>query len=267
MSFALWVVVPYIALTIFAVGHIWRWRTDQFGWTSRTTQILESRLLRLGSPLFHLGVFAAIGGHALGLLVPESWTAAAGVSEHLYRLVSVTAGTIAGTMVVAGLALLLVRRLANPRIRSTTTRMDKALFAVMSVTIGLGMAETVGRNLLGGGYNYRDTVAVWFRGIFLLHPDSQLMAHAPVAYQLHVFSALVFIALWPFTRLVHVWSAPVAYLWRPYIVYRRRAARPPRVTRRRPGRQARQPVSGAAAAGNGNPGRPARAPAGQDHHA
>jgi len=77
---ALWVVLPYIALTVFVVGHIWRWRTDQFGWTTRTTQLLENRWLRLGSPLFHLGVFAAIGGHVLGLLVPASWTAAVGVS-------------------------------------------------------------------------------------------------------------------------------------------------------------------------------------------
>ncbi|HUY52054.1 MAG TPA: respiratory nitrate reductase subunit gamma [Streptosporangiaceae bacterium] len=93
------------------------------------------------------------------------------------------------------------------------------------------------------------------------------MAHAPLVYQLHVFSALVFIALWPFTRLVHVWSAPVAYLWRPYIVYRRRAARPPRAAHPRAGQQARQPVSEPGTAGHGNPGGPARAPAGQDHHA
>jgi nitrate reductase gamma subunit len=217
-------VTPYVAFTVFIVGHVWRWRTDQFGWTSRTTQLLEGRLLRLGSPLFHVGVFMAIGGHVLGLLIPESWTAAIGVSEGTYRVVSVTAGTIAGTMVVAGLALLLARRIANPRIRLTTTAMDKVLFAVLTVTIGLGMAETVGRNLLGGGYNYRDTVSVWFRDIFTLHPAGQLMVHAPLVYQLHVICALVFIALWPFTRLVHVWSAPVAYLWRPYIVYRRQKA-------------------------------------------
>jgi nitrate reductase gamma subunit len=230
---AFWVAIPYIALTIFIAGHVWRWRTDQFGWTTRTTQLLESRLLRLGSPLFHLGAFAAIGGHVLGLLVPASWTARAGISERMYHIVSVTAGTIAGTMVVAGLALLLARRWVNPRIRPTTTRMDKALFAVMAVTIVLGMTETVGRNLFGGGYDYRETVAVWFRGIFLLHPDSQLMAQAPLVYQLHALSALAFIALWPFTRLVHVWSAPVAYLWRPYIVYRRRAPRPRRIARPR----------------------------------
>lgn len=224
MSAVLWVVMPYVAATVFIVGHVWRWRTDQFGWTTRTSQLMEGRVLRLASPLFHLGVFMAIGGHVLGLLIPASWTAAIGISEGVYHAVSVTAGTIAGTMVVAGLVLLLARRFANPRIRLATTAMDKVLFAVMTLTIALGMAETVGVNLLGGGYNYRDTVSVWFRDIYLLHPDGQLMVHAPLVYQLHVLLALVFIAMWPFTRLVHVWSAPVAYLWRPYIVYRRRPA-------------------------------------------
>lgn len=227
MSAVLWVVMPYVAATVFIVGHVWRWRTDQFGWTTRTSQLMEGRVLRLASPLFHLGVFMAIGGHVLGLLIPASWTAAIGISEGVYHAVSVTAGTIAGTMVVAGLVLLLARRFVNPRIRLATTAMDKALFAVMTLTIALGMAETVGVNLLRGGYNYRDTVSVWFRDIYLLHPDGQLMVHAPLVYQLHVLLALVFIAMWPFTRLVHVWSAPVAYLWRPYIVYRRRPAATP----------------------------------------
>lgn len=175
MSAVLWVVMPYVAATVFIVGHVWRWRTDQFGWTTRTSQLMEGRVLRLASPLFHLGVFMAIGGHVLGLLIPASWTAAIGISEGVYHAVSVTAGTIAGTMVVAGLVLLLARRFANPRIRLATTAMDKALFAVMTLTIALGMAETVGVNLLGGGYNYRDTVSVWFRDIYLLHPDGQLM--------------------------------------------------------------------------------------------
>jgi len=228
---ALWVVLPYIALTVFVVGHIWRWRTDQFGWTTRTTQLLENRWLRLGSPLFHLGVFAAIGGHVLGLLVPASWTAAVGVSEDVYHVISVGAGTVAGLMVTAGLALLLARRFVNGRVRRTTTPMDKAMFAVMIVVILLGMGETVVVNLLGGGYDYRETVAVWFRGIFYFQPDAALMVDAPLLYQAHAVTAWVFIGMWPFTRLVHVWSAPIAYLWRPYIVYRRRAMPAPSLSR------------------------------------
>ncbi|GAA5076174.1 nitrate reductase gamma subunit [Thermocatellispora tengchongensis] len=225
MNVALWVVIPYVALTIFVVGHVWRWRVDQFGWTTRTTQVLESRLLRLGSPLFHLGSFAAIAGHALGLLVPKGWTEAAGIDDHLYHLVSVGAGTAAGLMVTAGLALLLARRLTSPRVRRTTTRADKVLYAVLTVVILLGLTATVGENLLGGGYDYRATIAVWFRGVLTFRPDPDLMAGVPPIFQLHAMSAWLLAAIWPFTRLVHVWSAPIAYLWRPYIVYRRRAPR------------------------------------------
>lgn len=220
---ALWVVLPYIALTVFVVGHIWRWRADQFGWTTRTTQLLENRWLRLGSPLFHLGVFAAIAGHVLGLLVPKEATAAIGISEDVYHVVAVGAGTVAGVMLIVGLALLLARRFINGRVRRTTTRMDKVMFAVMIVVILLGMGETVLINLLGSGYDYRETVAVWFRGIFYFQPDASLMAGAPFLYQAHAAAAWVFIGMWPFTRLVHVWSVPIAYLWRPYVVYRKRA--------------------------------------------
>ncbi|MEV4179731.1 respiratory nitrate reductase subunit gamma [Nonomuraea sp. NPDC049709] len=133
---------------------------------------------------------------------------------------------MAGVMVVAGLVLLLARRLATPRVRRTTTRMDKALFTVMAVVIALGMAGTVGRNLLGGGYDHRDTIAVWFRGVLTFRPAPDLMADVPLVYRLHALVAWVFVGMWPFTRLVHVWSAPIAYLWRPYVVYRRRTARP-----------------------------------------
>ncbi|MEQ4724191.1 respiratory nitrate reductase subunit gamma [Nonomuraea sp. B19D2] len=95
-------------------------------------------------------------------------------------------------------------------------------FAVLTAVILLGMTATVGKNLLGGGYDYRATIAVWFRGILTLHPDPDLMADVPLVFQLHAMSAWLLAAIWPFTRLVHVWSAPIAYLWRPYVVYRRR---------------------------------------------
>ncbi|SHF85361.1 respiratory nitrate reductase subunit gamma [Streptoalloteichus hindustanus] len=221
----LWVVLPYVALTVFVLGHVWRWRTDQFGWTTHTTQLLESRWLRLGAPLFHLGLLLAIGGHAIGLLVPKAWTEALGVSEHTYHIVALGGGVLAAVLVVSGLVLLLARRLVNGRVRRTTTRMDKVLYLVLSAVIAFGTGGTVGRNLLGCGYDYRETIAVWFRGIFWFHPEPRLMVDVPLVFQLHALSALVLFGLWPFTRLVHVWSVPVAYLWRPYVLYRHRRPR------------------------------------------
>jgi nitrate reductase gamma subunit len=222
MNTVIFVVLPYVCLSVFLGGHVWRWRRDQFGWTTRTSQLLESRLLRLGSPLFHLGAFGVIGGHAMGLLVPAAVTEYVGISEHTYHLTSVSAGTVTGLMLVAGLGLLIARRIVNHRVRRATTTMDRVLYAALAVMVVLGMTATVAVNLFGGGYDYRGTIAVWFRGIFWFQPHTELMAGAPLVYRLHAIGGFLLLALWPFTRLVHVWSAPLAYLWRPYVVYRAR---------------------------------------------
>jgi nitrate reductase gamma subunit len=90
--------------------------------------------------------------------------------------------------------------------------------------IVLGIAETVGVNLLGNGYDYRQSVSLWFRGLFAGNPDVQAIAHAPLLYQVHATAAWAIFAVWPFSRLVHAWSYPLWYLWRPFIVYRARVA-------------------------------------------
>jgi nitrate reductase gamma subunit len=220
----LWVALPYVAIVLFVAGHVWRYRTDQYGWTTRSTQLLEGRMLKWGSNLFHYGALAAIGGHVLGILVPVSATEAVGVSDHNYHLLSATAGTIAGVACAAGLGILIWRRAAAPRVRATTTRMDIAVYVLLVVVIGLGLVETVGRNALGGGYDYRATVGEWFRSIVLLHPEPSKMFGAPVLYQLHAVAAWLILAVWPFSRLVHAWSIPLQYLGRPRILYRRRWA-------------------------------------------
>ncbi|MFJ8444082.1 respiratory nitrate reductase subunit gamma [Kitasatospora griseola] len=220
----LWVAVPYACLAVFVVGHVWRYRQDQFGWTSRTSQLLEHRWLRWGSPLFHLGAFAVIGGHVVGLVIPASWTEAAGISEHAYHLTAVSLGTVAGVAMLAGLGMLCARRLLTRRVRLTTDRSDKLLFPLLAATVVLGFTATAAHNLFGDGYDYRATISVWFRGVFVFHPHPEAMAGAPLLFQLHALTACLLFAAWPFTRLVHVWSAPVGYLVRPYLVYRRRAA-------------------------------------------
>ncbi|WP_317495891.1 respiratory nitrate reductase subunit gamma [Haloechinothrix sp. LS1_15] len=219
---ALWGILPYIALTVFVVGHIWRWRVDQFGWNTHTTQLLESRWLRIGSPLFHFGLLAVLLGHVIGLLIPKSWTAAVGISEGAYHALAGGVGTLAGIAMTVGLALLIARRIVNGRVRRTTTRMDAVMYIVLVTVILTGMAQTVGVNLLGEGHDYRETVSVWFRGIFALQPDTSLMTGIPLSYQLHALSAWLLIGIWPFTRLVHAWSIPIGYLWRPYVIYRSR---------------------------------------------
>lgn len=220
----LWVVIPYVTITIFVVGHVWRYRRDQFGWTSRSTQLLERRLLKWGSPLFHYGALAAIGGHVLGILIPKSATLALGIREHAYHLISAVAGVIAGATALLGLSILIYRRARVRRVSVTTSYVDLAVYTLLFATIALGMADTVFHNALGSGngYDYRHTVAIWFRGVFAFQDHAALMASVPLLYQIHVLSAWLIFALWPFSRLVHAWSIPLQYIGRPYILYRRR---------------------------------------------
>ena len=224
MNVFLWVIVPYLCLAVFVVGHVWRYRYDKFGWTTRSSQLYEDRLLRLGSPLFHFGMLGVVGGHVIGLLVPRSWTEAVGIDDHLYHYVAVVGGLIAGVMALVGMAILVYRRRTVGPVFSATTPMDKVMYAFLGAAIVLGMWNTIAGSIfsLGGEYNYREGVSVWYRSFLAFQPDADLMAEAPIGFKLHALVAFGLFALWPFTRLVHVFSAPVGYLTRPYVVYRSR---------------------------------------------
>ncbi len=231
MTEFLFVVVPYICLTTFVVGHVWRYRYDKFGWTTRSSQLYEHRLLRLGSPLFHFGILGVFLGHVVGLGIPSAWTEFVGISEGVYHFLAVSLGAVSGAAALVGMIILIYRRRTVGPVFSATTRMDKVMYLALATVILLGLANTVIANVVGG-YDYREGVSVWFRGIFLLQPHPELMAEAPLGFQAHGVVAFLLFALWPFTRLVHVFSAPVGYLWRPYVVYRskdeRLGARAPR---------------------------------------
>ena len=221
MNQFLWVVFPYICLTVFAVGHFWRYRYDKFGWTTRSSQLYEDRLLRWGSPLFHFGILAVFLGHVMGLGVPKAWTEAVGISEGIYHFLAVSVGAVAGFGTVVGMAILIYRRRTVGPVFSVTTVMDKVMYLFLASVILLGLWNTVASNILDH-YDYRESVSVWFRGIFWFDLHPELMAGAPWGFQLHALVAFALFALWPFTRLVHVFSAPLGYLTRPYIVYRSR---------------------------------------------
>ena len=222
MSTFLWVIVPYICLAIFVIGHFWRYRYDKFGWTTRSSQLYETRLLRWGSPLFHFGMLGVVGGHIIGLLVPESWTDAIGITPEIYHVVAVAGGLIAGLMALVGMAILIYRRRTVGPVFSATTVMDKVMYVFLGAAILLGMWNTIAGSILsvGGHYDYREGVSVWYRSFLAFSPKPELMAEAPLGFQLHALVAFGLFALWPFTRLVHVFSAPIGYLTRPYIVYR-----------------------------------------------
>ena len=227
-SFLLWVALPYLTIAVFATGLFWRYRYDKFGWTTRSSQLYERKLMRIASPLFHLGILAVLVGHIVGLLIPNSWTDAAGLSEDTYHLMAVGLGAVAGAATLAGVALLVYRRRTNGPVFAATTKNDKTMYIFLVAAICLGLLTTlVGSGVIGNGYDYRETVSVWFRSIFLLNPQPELMAEAPTSFQVHAVAGMLVFLLWPFTRLVHAFSAPFSYLFRPYVVYRSRGAHDP----------------------------------------
>lgn len=219
----LWIILPYVAIAVFVVGHWWRYRHDQFSWTTRSTQLLDRRILGWASPAFHYGALAAIGGHIIGLCIPYSWTAAIGISEHTYRWIAGIAGGMAGAVTLIGFVGLVYRRATSDRVRRSTTRVDLFTYGLLTALILLGCWMTFSHTLFTGTpYNYRDSIAIWWRSLFDLQPNVAAAASAPTVYQLHAIIAWLFWAAFPFTRLVHAWSIPLQYIGRPYILYRRR---------------------------------------------
>ncbi len=218
MSTFLWGVFPYLAMAVFVVGLIWRYKYDKFGWTTRSSQLYESKMLRIGSPLFHFGILLALVGHLMGLFIPKAWTDLV-MDQHAYHLLAVGGGVVSGIMICVGFVILVFRRRTVKTVFNATTVNDKVMYLVLGLVIFFGMWNTIS-TALSEAYNYREGVSPWFRSIFTFQPNVELMANAPFQFQAHAFLAFLLILIWPFTRLVHVFSAPVGYLVRPYIVYR-----------------------------------------------
>jgi nitrate reductase gamma subunit len=230
----LWGVLPYaVALTLIS-GLVWRYRYDQFGWTTRSSQLYESRLLRIASPMFHYGLLVVLLGHLGGLLVPKAWTDLV-ISQETYHLIALVAGTIAGVATLAGIALLIYRRRTTGPVFLATTRNDKLMYVVLTAAIVFGMIATLTGSHYPDGteHNYRETVSIWFRSLLVFQPDVEAMAASTWQFQVHVLVGLALFALVPFSRLVHAFTVPLHYLFRPYIVYRSRDAVPPAPSRGR----------------------------------
>lgn len=228
MSVFLWGVLPYLTALLLIGGLWYRRRFDQFGWTSRSSEIYEKSILKIASPLFHYALFAVLGGHLVGLLIPKEWTYKMGISQHNYHLMALVVGGIAGVACVLALFALIIRRRTNPSVFAATTWNDKGMYVVLTAALVLGLVATFfgGERPNGEEVNYRDTVSVWFRSLFTFKPNIAAMEAATLPFKIHVVVGLLLFCILPLTRLVHAFAAPVQYLFRPYIVYRSRGTRP-----------------------------------------
>lgn len=219
----LWVIFPYLMITIFIVGHIYRYNVDQLAWTAKSSEFLEKKSLRWGSMLFHIGILFVLVGHVAGLLIPKSLLESIGVSESLYHAGAMYGGGFAGILTLMGIVILLNRRLTNKRVRITSDTSDFITVVLIFLIIMIGVYNTLIGNLLHPHFDYRDTISPWFRGLLTFVPDPSLMSGVPLGFKLHILISFALIGIWPFTRLVHVWSIPLAYFKRSYIIYRKRA--------------------------------------------
>jgi len=219
---ALFGVYPYIALSVFLLGSLVRFDTDQYGWRSKSSQFLRRRQLVWGSILFHVGILGILIGHAVGLLTPIAVFDFLGIGHGFKQMMAIVVGGLFGVMCLAGLAMLLHRRLFDSRIRSTSSFSDVAVLAILLAQLLLGML-TIPLSLghLDGEMMVR--FMAYVQGIVVLSPDPSLIAGVPIIFKLHMFLGFTIFLIFPFTRLVHVWSAPISYLGRRYQVVRSKA--------------------------------------------
>lgn len=225
MSQFWWVIYPYLCLAVMIGASLYRFVTRPRGWGSKSSQILEKKWLQRGSLLFHWGMLFVVGGHVLGLLIPLKIYQDMGVSTEFYHLNADVFGGLAGLITWLGCLILLLRRILHDRVRQNSSISDFVVLALLFLVVSLGDFETIIMNNLYGAYEYRLTIGPWVRGLLLFHPDASLMAHVPGVLQVHIALAFALFAVTPFSRLVHVWSAPLRYPTRAPIQYRARTGR------------------------------------------
>lgn len=221
----LWVIFPYVCIAVFIVGHIFRYRHDQFGWTAKSSEFIEKKQLMIGSLLFHVGIIPVILGHVAGLGIPKEWTRAIGISDHMYHMGAVWGGGFFGVVTLAGMFILTARRFSNKNVRKLSSTSDLIVNSLLLFIVFIGVYSSLVTNNVNPGFDYRDSISVWFRSLLIFRPEAGYMAAVPLAFKMHILSGFLIFAMWPFTRLVHVWSVPLNYAGRSYILYRRSPAK------------------------------------------
>lgn len=217
-------IYPYICLAVFLLGSLIRFDREQYTWKSDSSQMLRTGQLRWGSNLFHVGILALFFGHAVGLLTPKELYHALGLSTEAKQMVAIVAGGVFGTMCLLGLVLLVHRRLTEPRIRATSTRMDVFILLWILATLLLGLAS------IYWSLGHRDGAVMvmlgqWAQYIVTFRAGAaEFIRDVDWVYKLHLVMGMTVFLLFPFSRLVHVWSgfAAVGYLARAYQIVRTR---------------------------------------------
>ena len=216
-------IYPYVGLSVFIVGSLIRFDREQYTWRSGSSQLLRARQLRWGSNLFHIGVLFLLFGHFFGMLTPH-WAYEPFMTAGAKQVLAMLSGGVAGALAFIGLTILLHRRLADPRIRATSSTMDIAVVLLLWVQLALGLLTVpFSAQHLDGSMMLM--LAEWAQRIVTFRPGAaDLVANAPWVFKLHIFLGLTIFLVFPFSRLVHIWSglAAVTYVTRAYQIVRQR---------------------------------------------
>ncbi len=220
-------VYPYLAGTAFLLGSLVRFDRDPYTWRSESSELLKRGNLRLASNCFHVGVLFLFFGHLIGLLAPEALFNALGLGIEGHELLAMVSGGVFGVLGWIGIVLLIHRRLTQPRIRVTSSKMDIVVVVWIFVTLSFGLCTIFfsWQNLASGAII--GALRTWAQHIVTFRPLPSVVAGLPLVYKVHLFLGMTLFAMVPFSRLVHIWSgfASVFYLLRPYQVVRPRAQR------------------------------------------
>ncbi|MGP9788769.1 respiratory nitrate reductase subunit gamma [Roseinatronobacter sp. NSM] len=208
-------IFPYIAVTVMVIGSVVRYDRDPFTWKSKSSQMLRKRQFVIGSVLFHLGVLVIFFGHVVGLLLPKELFYAFGITSGAKQIMAIVVGGAAGVAALIGGVILLHRRLGDPRIRANSSFGDNAVMVLLVAQLVLGLATVpLALGHLDGSEMLK--FMAWAQGVitFKAGAAAHIVDVHPV-FKLHIFLGLVLFLIVPFTRLVHIGSVPVRYLWRP----------------------------------------------------
>ncbi|CFX58946.1 nitrate reductase 1, gamma (cytochrome b(NR)) subunit [Candidatus Filomicrobium marinum] len=209
----LFVWYPYVCLGFFVVGSLFRFERDQYSWRASSSQLLRRRQFIIGSNLFHFGILFLFVGHFVGLLTP-TWLYTKLITIEQKQMIAITAGGIAGVVCFVGLTMLLHRRLFDPRIRITSTTMDMAILTILWVQLALGLV-TLPYSLQHSDGETMLKLSHWAQGVLTLEPNvDNYLKGLEWPYLAHLVLGMTIFLLFPFSRLVHIWSAPVGYLGR-----------------------------------------------------
>jgi len=217
-------IYPYIALAVFFLGSLIRFDREQYTWKSESSQTLHTGMLRLASPLFHIGILGLFFGHMAGLLTPVWVWDTLGVTHGAKQLVAMVAGGVMGTLTLVGLVLLLVRRFANDRLRRMTTFKDKVVLFWILATLLLGLSSIFASASHMDGH-MMVLLMTWAQHVLTFRGDAAgFIIDAPLVFKLHLFMGMSLFLIFPFTRLVHVWSGfgALGYLGRAWQLVRAR---------------------------------------------